>query len=104
MEPSDFYFLVLPLAGLIALLVLLVLYHARREERHKKKLAKMAREYLKDRMRQRETFAKQLEILDAQLHNKAIDKNTYARLRNVLVINSARRREEARLQLETKRP
>jgi hypothetical protein len=101
MEPTDFYYFVLPLAGLIALLVLMVLHHARREERYKKKLAKLAREYMEDRMKQRDAFAKQLEILEAQLHNKTIDKNTYARLKKVLEINFAKRSEEARLQLET---
>lgn len=104
MEPTDFYYFVLPLAGLIALLVLVVLYHARKEERHKKKLAKLARAYMKDRLKQREIFAKQLEILDAQLRNKTIDKNTHARLKKVLEINSAKRSEEARLQLETTHP
>jgi hypothetical protein len=103
MELTDFYYFVLPLAGLIALLVLVVLHHARREERHKTKLVKLAREYLRDRMRQREIFAKQLEILDVQLRNKTIDKNTYARLRNVLVVSFEKRSEEARLQLEPMR-
>ena len=103
MEPTDFYYFVLPLAGLIALLVLMVLYHARREERYKKKLAKLAREYMEDRLKQRDAFAKQLEILDAQLRNKTIDKKSYARLRKVLEINFAKRSEEARVQLETKR-
>ena len=101
MEPTDFYYFVLPLAGLIALLVLVVLYHARREERYKKKLAKLARAYMRDRLRQRDTFTKQLEGLDAQLRNKTIGKSTYARLRKVLEINFAKRSEEARLQLET---
>ena len=104
MEPTDFYYLILPLAGLIALLVLVVLYHARKEERHKKKLAKLARAYMKDRLKQRETLNKQLEILEAQLRKKTIDKNTYARLKNVLEINFAKRSEEARLELETRHP
>ena len=104
MEPTDFYYLILPLAGLIALLVLVVLYHARKEERHKKKLAKLARAYMKDRLKQRETLNKQLEILGAQLRNKTVDKNTYARLKNVLEINFAKRSEEARLELETRHP
>lgn len=103
MEPTDFYYLILPLAGLIAILVLMVFFHARKEERHRKKLAKLAHAYMKDRMRQRDIFTKQLEILDTQLRNKTIDKSTYARLRNTLVINFEKRSEEARLQLETKR-
>ena len=103
MEPTDFYYFVLPLAGLIALLVLMVLFHARKEERHRKKLAKLARAYMKDRLKQREIFAKQLEILDAQLRNKTIDKKSYARLKKVLEINFAERSEEARVQLETTR-
>ena len=101
MEPTDFYYLVLPLAGLVGILVLMVLYHARKEERHKKKLAKLARAHMRNRLKQREVFAKQLEILDAQLHNKTIDKNTYARLKKVLEINFVKRSEEARVQLET---
>jgi len=102
MDPTDFYYFILPLAGLIAILVLTVLYHARKEERHRKKLAKLARAYMRDRLKQREIFAQQLEILDAQLRNKTIDKNTYARLKKVLEINLTKRSEEARLQLETK--
>ncbi len=99
-----FYFFVLPLGGLIGVLTLVVLYVARREERHKKKLAKLARAYMRDRLKQRETVGKQLEILDTQLRNKAIDKNTYSRLKKVLEINFAKQSEKARLQLTTKRP
>ena len=103
MEPTDFYYFVLPLAGLIGILVLMVLYHARKEERHKKKLTKLLRVYMRDRMKQRKIFAKQLEILDTQLRDKTIDKNTYTRLKKVLEINFAKRTEEAHVQLETMR-
>jgi len=102
MEPTDFYYFILPLAGLIAILVLTVLYHARKEERHEKKLAKLARAYMRDRLKQREIYSKQLEVLDTQLRNKTINKNTYTRLKEALEINFAKRSEEARLQLETK--
>jgi len=102
MEPTDFYYFILPLAGLIAILVLTVLYHARKEERHGKKLAKLARAYMRDRLKQREIYSKQLEVLDTQLRNKTINKNTYTRLKEALEINFTKRSEEARLQLETK--
>jgi hypothetical protein len=101
MEPTEFYYIVLPLAGLIGLLVPLVGYHATKEERNEKKLAKLARAYLRDRLKQKEAFNKQLEILDAQLRNKKIDKNTYVRLKKVLETDFTTRSEEARLQLET---
>jgi hypothetical protein len=104
MEPSDFYFLVLPLAGLIALLVFIVVYNARREERQTKKFEKLMRKYMKEKKKQRELFNKQLEILDTQLHNKTIDKNTYARFKKMLEINFTKRTEKAHLQLEPKRP
>jgi hypothetical protein len=101
MEPTEFCYIVLPLAGLIGVLVLLVLYHARKEERRGKKLAKLARAYLRDRLKQKKAFSKQLEILDAQLRSKKIDKNTYTRLKKVLETDFTTRGEEARLQLET---
>ena len=60
-----------------------------------------ARAYMRDRLRQREILSKQLEILDTQLRNKMINKNTYTKLKKAFEINFAERSEEARLQLET---
>jgi len=101
MEPTDFYSFVLPLGVLIGILASLVLYYARREEKSERKLKRLMRTYVRNRLEQEKTFTKQLEKLQTQLHDKSIDQNTYARLKEILEISIAKRREEARAQLET---
>lgn len=100
MEHSYFYNFVLPLGILVGILAVLVLHYARREERHKNQFQKLVRKHMKERVKQEEKFAEEVEKLDALLHDKSIDKNTYARLKKILEISFAKRREEVRTQLK----
>ena len=100
MEPLDFQFFVLPLAVLIGILTLMVVYYARREERQEKKLKKLMRRYVRNRVTQEEIFAKELEKLQLLLRNKSIDKSTYSRLKETLEISFAQKREEVRTQFK----
>jgi hypothetical protein len=65
----------------------------------KSKMGKLMRTYVKNRVKKKRAFDEQLERLDAQLQNEGIDQYTYERLRDVLAINYAKQREEAREQL-----
>jgi hypothetical protein len=97
MEPHFFYFVVLPLGALIAILVSLVLYQARKEdgpqERELKKLEAMFRsgtidqktfERMRNRLKEEAIFAKELEDLYTLLHDKTIDQDAYVKLRELL--------------------
>jgi len=102
MEPTEFYFFVLPLGALIGILASLVLHVARKEEKQEKKLKKLMRKYVRNRQKQEKTFTEEQEKLQALLRDKSIDQNTYARLKDILEINFAQQREKARAQLETR--
>ena len=97
MEPTDFYFFVLPLGILIVALVSLALYLARKEEslydRESKRLRMMLRsgtinkktfERMRIRIKEEIIFAEELQGLHTLLHAKKIDQDTYVQLRGVL--------------------
>jgi len=97
MEPTNFYFFVLPLGVLIVILVSLVLYLAEKEEslydKELKKLRIMLRsgtidkitfERMRNRLKQEITFAEELERLYTLLHDKKIDQDTYVQLRELV--------------------
>ena len=97
MEPTYFYFFVLPLGVLIVILVSLVLYLAGKEEslydKELKKLRVMLRsgtidnktfERMRNRIKEEIIFAEELEGLNTLLHDKVIDQDTYVQLRELL--------------------
>ena len=97
MEPTNFYFFVLPLAVLIVFLVSLVLYLGRKDEslydRELKKLRMMLMagtidmktfERMRNRLKEESIFAAELESLYVLLNDKIIDQNAYAQLRRLL--------------------
>ncbi len=97
MEPTHFYFVVLPLAILVAILVSLVLYLGGKEEslydKELKKLRMMLRsgtidkktfERMRNRVKQETIFAEELERLHTLLQDKKIDQDTYVQLRELL--------------------
>jgi ribosome-associated translation inhibitor RaiA len=61
----------------------------------KKKIGKSIRTYVADRVKEKRSFEKQLERLEAQLQNETVDQDTYERFRDVLEINFVKQREEA---------
>lgn len=100
MEPADFQFTVLPLGILVFLLVAGVFYFAQREERQKKKLARVVGSYVRYRRRQEKMFAEELEHLETLFRKELIDKETYVRLRELLEGNIERKRQQARRSLK----
>jgi hypothetical protein len=97
MEPSYFFFLVLPLAILVVFLVAIVLYHARKEEDYYEIQVKKLRQLLfsgkldkknflnlRNRLMQEKIFTAESKKLLALLSSEKIDGETYVRLRQVL--------------------
>jgi len=109
MEPAHFYSFVLPLGVLIAILVMMVLYIARKEETLEKGWKKLMRAHMRNRLKQEKIFAEELEKLQTLVHDKTIDQDTYARLRKLLEMAFTRRLERLnaraleRLQGETRK-
>ena len=56
---------------------------------------KLIRKYVKERAKEKRILNSQFKKLEDELKNKAIDQNTYERLRDVLEINSIKQRDEA---------
>ncbi len=109
MEPSYFYFFVVPLGFLIAILAIMVLYIARKEENLEKGWKKLMHAHMRNRLKEEKIFAKELEKLQTLLDNETIDQDTYTRLRKILEIAFTRRlkklntRAVKRLQGETRK-
>lgn len=99
MEPSDFYFTVLPLGIIVFTLASLVFFYARREELARWKLKRLKRAHVRRRLKQKETHTKEIENLGALLRNGSIDKNTHERLMKILHTSYQRNRKEALAQL-----
>jgi hypothetical protein len=57
--------------------------------------ANVIRNYVKERVKEKQVIDEKFERLDIQLQNKNIDQYTYERLKDVLEINLIKQREEA---------
>ncbi len=98
MEPSNFFFLILPLAIIIAVLVVVVFYLARRTEETdyekemkelrqsllKGKLDRKTFLYIRDNLKVEDHFADESKRLDDMLKHKKMDPDTYIRMKKVL--------------------
>lgn len=98
MEPNQFFFLILPLAILIAVLVVVVLYLSRKtEETEYEKEMKELRQsllkgkidrksflYIRDNLKTEELFTDESKRLDDMLTHKKMDPDTYVRMKEVL--------------------
>ena len=95
MEPSQFIFLILPLAIIIAILVVVVLYLSRRNEvtDYEKELrqsllkGKIDRKtflYIRDNLKIEDRFTDESKRLDDMLKHKKMDSDTYVRMKKVL--------------------
>ncbi len=97
MEPSYFFFLIMPLAVLVVFLVVLVIYHARKEEDDYENELKKLRQLLfmgkldrktytnlSSRLRYVKHFNSESKKLLSFLSDEKIDEGTYVRLRQVL--------------------
>ena len=81
MDPSEFFFLILPLAALVTILVAAVLYLARKEDTVKHKELETLHELMRTGEIDKENFSIALQDL---VNKKVIDKNSYERLRKLL--------------------
>ena len=101
MEPSQFIFLILPLAIIIAVLVVVVFYLARRtEETHYEKEMKELRQslfkgkldrktflYIRDNLKTEDIFGDESKRLDDMMKHKELDPDTYIRMKKILEMN-----------------
>jgi len=81
MDPSEFFFLILPLAALVAILVAAVLYLARKENTIQHKEMETLHELTRTGEIDKENFSMALQDL---VNKKVIDKDSCERLRKLL--------------------
>jgi hypothetical protein len=96
MDPADFYFFISPLAALVGILAVSVLYYARREERADAELRQIKMEFQSGTLNKKEfdekrkalmqsrVFAEELEKLQSLFENRSIDRETYSRLKKII--------------------
>lgn len=94
MEVSYFYLLILPLGLIVVGLVAAVYYYAHKEEIAKKKTKKLVQAYIKEKAKQRQSMDKELSKIDKLFEEKSIDEETCKRLKNVLIVMSAKENEQ----------
>jgi Glu-tRNA(Gln) amidotransferase subunit E-like FAD-binding protein len=81
MDPNEFLFLILPLAAMVTILVVVVLYLARKEDTVRHKEVETLNELMRTGTVNKENFSAALQGL---VSNKLIDKNSCERLRKML--------------------
>ena len=81
MDPSEFFFLILPLAALLAVLVAVVLYLARKEDTVKHKELETLHELMRTGEIDKENFDV---VLQGLVSKKVIDQGSCERLRKLL--------------------
>jgi Glu-tRNA(Gln) amidotransferase subunit E-like FAD-binding protein len=81
MDPSEFFLLILPLAALVAILVAVVLYLAKKEDTVQNKEMETLHELMRTGEIDKENFSMALEGL---VSKKVIDKDSCERLRKLL--------------------
>ena len=97
MEPTHFFYLIMPLAILVVFLVALVIYYSRKEEDEYEKVTKEVRKLLlsgkldqenfsnmKSRINHVKNFNMESKKLFSLLSEEKIDADTYSRLRQIL--------------------
>ena len=98
MEPSQFIFIVLPLAIIIAILIVVVFYLAKRTEEtdYEKEIKELRRSFLKGKIDQKNflyirenlkrehLFCEESKKLDDMLEHKQMDPDTYVRMKKAL--------------------
>jgi hypothetical protein len=85
---------VLPLGIIVAVLVASVYYYANKEAIARRKTKKLVQAYIKEKAKQKEAMNKELANINKLFENKSIDKETCARLKNVLIMMNEKKREE----------
>jgi len=75
-------------------------YFPSQEDKARKKTKQLIESYIKEKSKLQKSMNKELEHLDALLESKQIDKQTYERLKNVLVMMNDKKRGDAKDLLE----
>jgi hypothetical protein len=86
LNPNDFSFFVLPLGILVVALVGAVYYFAHKEEIARNRTKKLINAYIREKAKQQEMTRKELANLQRLYESKAIDDETYERLKRVLLV------------------
>ena len=100
MEPSQFFFMIVPLAAIISILVAVVFYLSRKtEETDYEKEIKRLRQLLikgdldretflnvRENLKAEDLFSDESKRLDEMLENKTMDSDTYLRMKKVLQV------------------
>jgi len=108
MEPSQFFFFILPLAIIIAILVVVVFYLGRKTEetdyeKEMKRLrqlllkGKLDREtflHIRDNLKVEDLFADESKRLDDMLKHKKMHSDTYVRMKKILEMSFNERLEK----------
>jgi hypothetical protein len=108
MEPSQFYFIVIPLATLIAVLVAVNVFLAKQNEEsdYKKEMKKLRKLLVKGKLDKQtfmrirnelkveDLFADESVRLDNMLKEKRVDSDTYVRMKKILEMSFNQRLEK----------
>ena len=89
------FLIVVPVVAIVVGSVVAVYYFAHKEKTERKKTKKLIQAYIMEKSKQHEAMNKELSNLDELLENKSIDKETYERLKNVLVMMNEKKGEGA---------
>jgi len=81
MDPNQFYFLILPLASLVFILVIIVLYYARKENNMQLKEIQMLNELMRTGVLDKANFSTALQDL---VEEKIIDHDSFKRMGQLL--------------------
>ena len=98
MEPSQFFFIIIPLALLVAILVIVVFYLSRKtdETDYEKEMKRLRQLLIKGKLdrdsflnvranlRAEDLFADESQRMDEMIKNQQIDPDTYIRMKKVL--------------------
>jgi nitrogen fixation-related uncharacterized protein len=108
MEPSQFFFIILPLAIIIAILIVVVFYLSRKTEetdyeKEMKNLRKLLLKgkldrqqflHIRDNLKVEDLFVDETKRLDDMLKHKKLDSDTYVRLKKILEMSFGERLEK----------
>jgi hypothetical protein len=81
MNPNQFYFLILPLASLVFILIIIVLYYARKENNMQLKEMQMLNELMRTGVLDKANFSTALQDL---VEEKIIDHDSFRRMGQLL--------------------
>ncbi len=100
MDPSNFYYFVLPLGVLVFLNAALAFKYARKEERAQLRVANLVNEYVKESSKQKESYTEQLQRLQYLYKTGNLDEVTYERMKLALENSLVKSQEETKMKMK----